>query len=132
MGYGQGPYGTTDGTPPSLPAQVPTSLSSSRQIDGVTRRYVQDTHGGFAAMDDVAQRVLLLVSFAELNATVITPQTLNDQANAIRAALVPLLDVKTPAISLIAVDVTRSASGTMTKAVTYKNLLTDTQTTITR
>ncbi len=129
MSYGTGPFGSPSGA--SLPAQVPTALASSRRIDFTTGLYVLDENGGFESMDDTAQRVCLLVAFAEKPSDVITPQTMNAQADAIRAALAPLTNVRAPAIKLISVVVERSASGTVAKTITYRNLLTDTEETVT-
>lgn len=48
----------------SLPAPTTTTLHSAREIDFATKLYVLDTNGNPAAMSDVVQRVMLVLSYA--------------------------------------------------------------------
>lgn len=122
MSYGPGPYGQAP----------PTALSSSRKIDGTIRQYVLslDGNGGFEPMDDIAQRVQLLLAFGVPAQKIITPQGHLDTAAAIRKALAPLTTGTPPAIRIDALDVGSDAPGATFQRVQYTNLLTGTQQTL--
>lgn len=129
MSYGTGPLGFT---PLGLPAGGPLTLTrapltSSRKIDGVTKRYVTTAAGGFEGMDDVAQRVLLLLSFADTEIGVITPQTMRAQEQKFRDALAPLTNQRAPTIKILEVSVRNPNMGRLVKTIRYKNLLTNTE-----
>ena len=126
--WGYGGYGAP--LTPSTPAAF-SSLSSSRSFDGIKGRYVANDEGGFEAMDDTAQRVVLNVAFAVRRGPFITPRDLAQQEADIRAALaVSLTAGPTPAIRLI--EVTAAQTGPTASAVTvrYFNNLTNTEQTV--
>lgn len=119
MAYSQGPYYL--GGPP---AQRPI-LRTSRSIDFTARRYEVDAAGNFLGMPSTAQRVMLLASFAGgEDPEVVTPQTMLERANRIRAALKILTSGARPAIADLTVETVRSASGAMKTTVNYRDLYT--------
>lgn len=135
MGYGTGVFGAILGVPAApYPPQVVSPLSSSRKIDGVTKRYVMNDEGGFEPMDDTDQRVLLTLSFADTDSKFITPQGLRSQEQKMRDALTAngLLDARAPSIQIVRLTVERSGSGEVTKTIVYKNLKSGTQKTVKR
>lgn len=126
--FGNGPFGQ----PPPVPsAEVLPTLSSSRLVDGVSSRYVPTTDGDFEPMDGTAQRVLLLIAFADTYSPIITPQGKADQAARIRRALRPLTEGREPAIDRLTVEVTDDGKAETLKTVTYRNRLTNTIQTVT-
>ncbi len=132
MSAGTGPYGHT---PAGYAASTPTeetrsSLSSSRLINGVTKRYVVNDEGGFEAMDDIAQTVLLRISFAVREAKFITPQGMADDRTAIRNALADMTKGAEPLIKIKTIEVTDSGKATTYKRVVYQNLMTNTLQTV--
>jgi hypothetical protein len=119
MPFSPGPYALS-----APPAERPI-LRTSRSIDFTTKRYEVDTAGNFVAMPSTAQRVMLLASFAGgEDPDVITPQTMLERANRIRAALRVLTDGTRPAIADLTVDTVRHASGTTRTTVNYRDLYT--------
>ena len=127
MPLGVGPYGA--GTPPS-PADPITTAVSCRLIDGVLRDYQTDENGNAVGMDGTANRVYLLLSYAETRQSIISAQGLAAKQNAIRAALTPLTSGQSPAISNLKVKVTDGGGGRTLAEVTYTNLLTGTLETV--
>jgi hypothetical protein len=126
--FGYGPFGLP--LAPPTPS-APSALSSSRKIDGIAGRYVVNDVGGFQAMDDTAQRVLLAVSFAlKPRAPFITTRDLAAQETAIRAALAFLTSGQEPAIRLIAVAAAKTGPNATSLKVRFKNLLTGTEQTL--
>lgn len=67
-GFGIGPFGLTPfGIPPEqFNATPPTVLVSSRAVNLVEGGYEFDANGNFEGMDDVGQRIVLLVKTAVL------------------------------------------------------------------
>ena len=132
-GFGQKPYGFGGyGSPltPSTPAAF-SSLSSSRKFNGLTGRYVANDEGGFEAMDDTAQRVILTVAFAVKSGPFITPRDLATQEAGIRAALaVSLTSGPSPAIRLISVSAAQTGPTSSAVTVRYFNNLTNTEQTV--
>jgi hypothetical protein len=132
-GFGAKPYGFGGyGSPlaPPVPAAF-SSLSSSRKYDGLTGRYVANDEGGFEAMDDTAQRVILTVAFAVKTGPFITPRDLAQQEATIRAALaVSLTSGPTPAIRLISVTAAQTGPTASGVIVRYFNNLTGTEQTV--
>jgi hypothetical protein len=132
-GFGAKPWGFGGyGAPftPSTPAAF-SSLSSSRSFDGIKGRYVANDEGGFEAMDDTAQCMVLTVGFATKTGPFITPRDLAQQEATIRAALaVSLTAGSTPRVRLI--EVTAAQTGPTASAVTvrYFNNLTNTEQTV--
>ena len=132
LGFGQKPWGYGGyGSPlaPPVPA-VESALSSSRKVDFVTGRYVANDEGGFEAMDDTAQRVVLLVAFAVKRSTFLTAQSLAGQEAAIRNALLvvtrgPAPEIRVLSVSAVATDVQTSAV-----SIRYVNNLTGTEQTV--
>lgn len=127
-GFSVGPFGFLGlGNTLAAPAEeTRSSLSSSRRVDFVTKRYVVNDEGGFEAMDDVAQTVGLLVAFAWVPPTHVTPQARNEAKTKIRAALRSLSSGAAPLIQIRSVDVSTPGGGIMNISVTYKNLRTNT------
>jgi hypothetical protein len=132
MSFGQGPFGVvTLGIAPAEVSTVPpTTLTSSRKVDFATGRYVQDEAGGFAGMDDVVQRVTLLVAGAisRLPATV-DRRTLAAVKDAVRVALAPVVDDGSARID--DVSIVQPRAGAVAASVTFTNLLTGTKQTAT-
>ena len=126
MPYATGPYSLFT----SLPAPARGSLSSSRKIDFAKRDYVIDDDGGFEAMDDTVQRVVLLVAFAVSNEKFVTEKVKNAEKDRITKALSILTDGSEPVIRLINVSVTDSATGRIQRKVEFHNLKTGTKKTV--
>ncbi len=133
MGFGAGPFGGVPlgQTAAALPAEDPTTLTSSRAIDATTQRYVLDDEGGFEAMDDVGQRVLLLLSF-ELGPT---PKLIDSRfdgsvRNAVVRALRPVTEGADPQAKLVGVTVVRPRGGATRVVVEYLNLTTNSKRTV--
>lgn len=129
MAFGTGPWGTDGyGIPlPPPPGPNESSLTTSRAIDAATGRYLCDAAGNFLPMDDVSQRVLLLVSFASVASPFITATALSDQKAAITKALEPLTKGTTPAIQILDLTLTDDGKDGVTRTLTFKNLLTGTK-----
>ncbi len=133
MAFGTGPFGIvvfgTGETPP--PSQALSTLSSSRKIDGVTRRYVLNAEGGFEAMGDVAQRVYCLVT----QAAGAEPPFIDERASAtveanIRTSLAPLTALPSPQIAIVSIAVQRTSLGTLSREVVFRTLGDDTEHTV--
>ena len=98
--YRKGPYQDFV----DLPVPPRPVLVSARRIDAPSEDFVFNaTTGGFEAMSSTAQRVLLLVSFAETLKRFVTPQDLRENEQAITAALGILTRRPSPAIKLLEV-----------------------------
>ena len=120
--FGLGPLGIPAA---ALPAEDPCKVSSSRQIDGKTGRFVQTTNGGYAGMGDTQQRVLMLVSFATQKLPPhITDDGMNAQRDAIIAALAPLTDSKNQVIELLDVAVVDDGRTTTKTSVRFRDITT--------
>ncbi len=123
MSLGVGPYGS--GTPP-LPTEPITTAVSCRAIDGVTRAYLTDADGNAVGMDGTANRVYILLSYADTVQAIITAQGVLAREAAIRRALEPLSQGQNPAISRLSVKVTDAGGDGTLGTVTYYNNLTQT------
>ncbi len=130
--YGVGPYGVGSLGVPGLPPEPETAaaLSSSRKIDFATKRYVIASDGGFDAMDDTAQRVMLLILFNTTETDIITPQEMQTTASRIRKALEPMTSGREPAIRIEEVVVSDDGKAGTFRSVRYKSLWTGTQQTL--
>lgn len=126
MPYAQGVYTSFD----MLPAPERSELSSSRKIDFPTGDYVLDDLGGFKAMDDTDQRVVLLVAFAVKPEKFITPQTINSRKDAIRKALDVLTSSRNPVIKNVDVTVKEISPGRLSTEVSFHNVKTGTKSTV--
>jgi hypothetical protein len=129
-GFGTGPYGLASlGLPADEPETLaPAKIGNARKIDGKTRRYVVAADGGFEAMDETAQRVLLLVSLAVgKEPPFLTPQGNAEMEQRIRTALAPLLDTRDPDIDLEEVDCSTGPDNVARRYVRYRNLRTGTR-----
>lgn len=134
MPYGSGPFSPT---PPGVTIDpddgaTPVQLVSSEKLDASAGGavYVIDSDGAHEAMDDVDQRVLLLIAFrAGPRPAVLDDRSLAARRNRIRAALAPLTSRPQPTIEIVSIVVERSAPGRTRELVEYRNLLTNTQTT---
>jgi hypothetical protein len=128
MGFGSQPYGSSPyGAPPAeQPGEHPVPLITSRLIDA-RGRYVIDDEGAFAAMDDVAQRVLLLIAFrAGPKPKIIDDRAISARQAQIRAALQILTKGPSPVIEIKEIIVERSAPGKLKESVKYRRLVTNT------
>lgn len=126
---GVGPFGVVTAgyaVPEAVNAKPPTTLTSSRRIDFVTQRYVTNSAGGFEGMDDIGQRVVLLVSGAVRVPPKITPRAISSIREAVRAALDNIVNVER-AITLDQVDVVSERAGQLAARVTFTNLKTSTK-----
>ena len=119
MAYGTGPYSLFV----SLPAPPRPEVSSARNIDFATKRYMlDDTTGGFERMSPTCQRVVILVAQAA------QPSQFNTEPehNAAKAAIVKALEVLTaaqpPQIKLKSVECTSPTSGTGKWEIRFKDL----------
>lgn len=124
--YGLAVLGQASDDPTSLD---PCKIGSARNFDFKKRRYVVADDGGFEAMDETAQRVLLTVCFAVAKMPAfITPQGEIEIEQKVRDALTEaqLLDPRDPDIDLESVDVSHDPNATQFVLVKYKNLRTDT------
>ena len=122
--YGLSAYGQATDDPASL---SPAKIGSARKIDFKTRRYVVASDGGFEAMDETSQRVMLLVAFAiGREGPFITPAGEADMERRIREALAPMLDPRDPDIDLESVDISHDTNGNSFRGVRFKNLRTGT------
>jgi hypothetical protein len=130
-GFGSIKFG---GVPFGAPALVVTAspaneLSSSRGIDGTSDKYVLNDAGGFVAMDDVAQRVQLLLAFGVRRPAMITPETKARLESDIRAALAVLTTGREPTIKIVSLAIEDDGRDGLNPRLTYKNLTTGTLTT---
>lgn len=119
MPYATGPYSQHS----SLPSPARPEIHSSRSIDFATRRYELDaTTGGNKAMTDIAQRVVLLLTFGVEMPRFVSEQHLEQLRSDARTALADLTDGPRPDISLVSVTTERSSPGTASLVVQYRNL----------
>lgn len=118
--YGLGPLGIPAA---DLPAEDPCKVSSSRQVDGKTGRFVQTTNGGYAGMGDTQQRVLFLVSAATQRLPPhITDENMSATRSAIITALAPLTDPKNQTIELLDVAVTDNGRNLTQTSVRFRDV----------
>jgi hypothetical protein len=118
--YGLGPLGIPAA---DLPAEDPCKVSSSRQVDGKTGRFVQTTNGGYAGMGDTQQRVLFLVSAATQRLPPhITDENMSATRSAIITALAPLTDPKNQTIELLDVAVTDNGRNLTQTLVRFRDV----------
>jgi hypothetical protein len=115
----------------TLPAPARSDLSSSRKIDFARKDYVLNDEGGFEPMNDITQRVVLLVSFAIKPRKFVTPRDLNGQKDDVRKALSILTSGSEPSIKLIDVTADAAGAGRTKTVVAFQNLLTNTKQTVT-
>lgn len=132
LGYGRKPWGYGGyGSPLTTPTPATeSSLSSSRRFDGLTGRYVANDEGGFEAMDDTAQRVILLVAFAVKTGSFLTDRDLAAQVAEVRKALTVMTNGPEPAIRLLGVTAEQSGPTASRLTVRYFNNLTGTEQTV--
>jgi len=132
LGYGKKPWGFGSfGSPLTLPTPAASSsLSSSRKYDGKTGRYIANDEGGFEAMDDTAQRVILLVAFAAKTGPFLTDRDLAAQVAGVRDALSVLTSGPEPAVMLLGVSCEASGPTSSRLTVRYRNNLTGTEQTV--
>lgn len=116
MGYSRGVYTNRD----FLPVLLRPEAGSSRELDPTGRFVVDPTTGGFSRMDDVAQRVTLLLAFN-------VPEFGGFSTDAARAtwrarafkALEPLTRSKPPVIRDLRIVVESDGPGRNEATVTY-------------
>lgn len=125
MGFGTGAFGLTPvGIPAALlPVEDPCKVSSSRQVDGKTGRFVQGTAGSYAGMGDTQQRVLFLVAGAtKALPPHITDENMSATRQAIITALAPLTDPKNQTIELLDVAVTDNGRNLTQTLVRFRDV----------
>lgn len=126
---GVGPFGVVTAgyaVPEAANAKPPTTLTSSRRIDFVTQRYVTNSAGGFDGMDDIGQRVVLLVSGAVRVPPKITPRAISSIREAVIAALSDMINVER-SITLDQIDVVSERAGQLAARIAFTNLKTRTK-----
>lgn len=89
------------------------------KLDARSMRYVLDGNGNPVAMDGTTQRVLLLCRAAEVKSQVVTPAFMQQQAQAYRTALAPL--VAEGAISSLRVIVADNGGARIERSISYVN-----------
>ncbi len=107
-GFGLAAFGLSAlGIPAAdLPAEDPCKVSSSRQVDGKTGRFVQTTNGGYAGMGDIQQQVYFLVSAATAKLPPhITDENRSEMRDAIVRSLATLTDPRNQKIEILDVSV---------------------------
>jgi len=135
MGFGAGVFPWPWGNPGlTNEPEAFAPLSSSRALAFTPGRrglrYVTRADGGFEAMDDIAQRVLLLTAFGVPDQKIITPQENNAFLANVRASLKILTDGPEPSIQIVELEAIDGGGGTMDKKLTFKNLKTQTKQTV--
>lgn len=133
MAYCQGPFAPIKGyvvAPTAIKTRAP--LSSSRAIDPKTMKYVvaDDGLGGFEAMDDIAQCVLLAISYIKSTGR-IDPKEQNKRKQQIRDALAALTAPPEPYIRIDGITITDDGRQTEYVQLAYTNLRSNTQQTVT-
>lgn len=121
MAYRTGPYQDFV----ELPVPPRPVLCSARKIDAPTADFVfNGTTGGFESMPSTAQRVLLLVAWADTNERFITPQDLESHRQAIVASLDVMTRGPSPAIKLLEVKCDPYLPENCKTTVRYRDLTT--------
>lgn len=135
MTLGTGPFGVIAmGIEPAATADlVPAKLSSSRKLDFATGRYIVDADGGIEGMDDVGQRVSLVVAYAAQTQQL--PTNLDarfdgELRSRIRADLAAAMLIPDD-IELLTVEAARQRPGQAQLLVVYMNKRTNTRRTAT-
>lgn len=130
-GFGNGPYGhvAIGGGYGDWAEETRSTLSSSRKIDQ-QGRYVVNDEGGFEAMDDVAQTVMLRIAYAPRLPSVISPAGLAKRRNDLRAALASMTAKPAPLITIKTIEVTDSGRDAVYERIVFKNLRTNTMQTV--
>jgi hypothetical protein len=118
--------GFLGGWAPPAPTEATTTAVSCRRIDAVAHDYVTDGAGNPEGMDGTANRVYLLLSYADTRTAIITATGVAAREKAVRAALEPLARGPEPAIANLSVKVTDAGRDRVYGEVTYRNLLTNT------
>lgn len=123
--YGLSVFGYPSDDPVSL---EPAKVGAARKMHFPTRRYVVADDGGFEAMDEIAQRVMLTIAFAVKLPAFITPQGEAELEQAVRTELANagMLDPRDPDIDLESVDVSHDQHQIQFIGARYKNLRTGT------
>lgn len=128
-GFGVGPYGLMPFGTVTEPydEQLPTNISSSRRIDFTTGRYeLDDASGGFDHMDDVYQRIGLLLAYATPKPGLIGESFEAERELQIREALRPLTHSRPQLIRITSI-VTTTSGGSSQTAVRFKKFGTETE-----
>lgn len=121
MPYTRGPHALFT----SLPVLPRPVLVSARSVNAATKRYELDaTTGGNESMPSTAQRVLMLVSFADQRRRFITEQDLAETRALVLTALSVLTDGRSPAIAILSFDVGSENAGSTFLRITYRDLTT--------
>ena len=128
MPYATGPYATL--TAAIAAPQDDITLHSSRKIDFATQEYVLNDEAGFEGMDDIAQRVILTVSYNVPRQTHISERDLRASELAVRNALEFMTGGPEPEIKLDKVSFARTSAGVTAGTVIFTNLLTGTKTSV--
>lgn len=120
------------GNPPATVTDgIRSDLSSSRKVN-IRGRYEVNDEGGFAPMDDTAQRVLLLTAFAlPPDPPFIDQRFAQTVQQNWRKALEELTRGPRPAIRITRLAVERDRAGATSRILEYTNLRTGTTQTVT-
>lgn len=130
MSFGTGIFGFGLGyTPPTSDDEAPVTLVSSQEIDLVAGTLSYDDDGNEEGMDDTAQRILLCARTAKLP-TIMGEDFEAAVENELRIALQPVTGGTPPDATIVSIEVARHLNGCRPK-ITYRNNLTDTETSIT-
>ncbi len=125
MGYSRGPYAEHAW----LPAPTAVVVPSSNEIDPVTRTFVTDSNGNPGSMGDVAQRVILAISYVpKPTRGIIDDRAMEERRLAIRKALAALDDV----IVVERIVVERDSAGSTRELVEFTDLTRGEKTTFER
>jgi hypothetical protein len=122
VSFGSGPYAHL-----GAPADAP--LYSSRLLNA-SGQYITRDDGGFEPMDDVDQRVQLLVAFAAKRSAKLTARDLNTMRDDVIKALEVMSLARPPEIADVVVTAEQAGPSTSRIKVTFTNLSTSAQQTV--
>ncbi|MBM61360.1 MAG: hypothetical protein CL484_00245 [Acidobacteria bacterium] len=130
-GFGLAPFGiSTFGLPAAaLPGESVSPLGSSRLIDKFGR-YVLNSEGGFATMDDLHQRIVLLLAYNFTMPALVGEDFSTTIGKRVRVALAPLIQGREPRMVLKRVEADWAA-GSSRVLVTFYDPRANTTETIT-
>lgn len=131
MSFTGGPFGFYSfQVAPTLTTGPRSSLSTSRKLDAQTRRYVVSDDGGFDAMDDTAQRVLITFLQNSEKGAFIDDREFRAEESRLRDALQALTVGTKQAIRIVSLSVKSTQAGVGTRELVYENLITGTRQTV--
>ncbi|MBU0572033.1 MAG: hypothetical protein KKG95_08180 [Candidatus Omnitrophica bacterium] len=121
MPFGVGPYGVGPyGLPLAiLPGELTAPIHSSRYIDKDGRYIIDAETGEFAPMDDVHQRIYLLLAYNFEMPKLVGKDFDNDLKSRVRTALILLTQPPEPAIRLETMEARWEAGNTYLHVTFY-------------